>query len=636
MRSRRIALLTAGIGLVLLLLACELPEPPRADQVSPLLSPVATQEQSASQEPGGELSGFRIPISWPEFTQNTALLLAAVGGLLFLVTAFGVYFLLRGRPGGSTRRLVPLAPLPNSDELSAGTLLDQGRYLVLETRSASQLGAVYEVKSTTPLTLCSHCYAPSLGPGKLYCSRCGKRLVEVGGEHPVLLARETRDPHHFSAAAELLAGSWAHRAVILPLDSFEETSFGPARYFQIEPDVRAPRAVDVRLRRPLVEVLGWGVSLARGLAFLHDHGLVLDGVHGEQIVIDDDEARWLAVEGLRVLDSETEDSRVQLTSTNVRDLARFLLRVATGRDDAGASKALPETVGLVLSQTMRSHGQLHAGDLAEALRQAREQLSLHEPARYLVGHQTDVGNARKLNEDSLLVFDTTAMPGPHRLSVGAFVVADGVGGHAAGDVASRLTVEAVAGVDEELKQAANTGVPPNAEAWLVKAAQAANEAVRAERVTASNDMGSTLVMALVVGRAATVLNVGDSRAYWLRPEELRQITTDHSLVQRLVEVGQITPEEARHHPQKSVIYRVIGDNAELAVDVFDVLLSPGEALLLCSDGLSDMLVDDVIWRVWREAVSPQAACDRLVTLAKDAGGYDNITVIIVQLASVTE
>lgn len=628
MRLGRVVLVVAGFGLLLLLLACELPGPPHAARVLPLLSPVAMEE------PRSESSGFTIPISWPEPTQNTPLFLAAIGGVLFLVTAFAVYFLLRGRPSQrTTRQLAPPVPLPDSDDLTAGTLLDQGRYLVLGTRSRSELGVVYEVKSTTPLTLCSHCYAPSLGSGKLYCSRCGERLVEAGGEHPVLLARETRDPQRFEAAAELLAGAGAHRSVIMPLAHLEETSFGPARYFQIEPDVRSPRSSSVGLYQPLAQVLGWGVSLSRGMAFLHDHGLALDGVRDEGIVIDGDEARWLGVEGLRSLGDETEELRVQLTATNVRDLAQFLLRVATGRDDLGAFKALPEAVGAVLSQTMRSHGPLNAGDFAEGLRQAREQLAFHEPARYLVGYQTDVGNARKLNEDSWLVLDMTAAPGPHRLSVGAFIVADGVGGHAAGDVASRLTVETVAEFKAELGQAAQAGTPLNAETWLVRAAQAANEAVRAERIVASSNMGSTLVIALLIGSAATVLNVGDSRAYWLRPGGLRQVTTDHSLVQRLVEVGQITPEEARHHPQKSVIYRVIGDSAELAVDLFDVSLLPGEALLLCSDGLSDMVMDDVIWRVWRESISPQAACDQLVVLAKEAGGYDNITVVIVQLAS---
>jgi len=239
----------AGIGLLLLLLACELPGPPRATQVSPLLSPVTTEEQPTTQEPKGESSGFTVPISWPAFAQNTPLLLAAVGAVLFLITAFVVYFLLRGwprrrgRPARMKHELAPAISLPNSDELTAGTLLDQGRYLVLGKRSVSELGAVYEVKSTTPLTLCSHCYAPSLGSGKLYCSRCGERLGEVGGEHPVLLAREMRDPQRFEAVAELLEGAWAHRSVIAPLARFEETSFGPVRHFQIEPDVRGPAAV---------------------------------------------------------------------------------------------------------------------------------------------------------------------------------------------------------------------------------------------------------------------------------------------------------------------------------------------------------------------------------------------------------
>ena len=365
----------------------------------------------------------------------------------------------------------------------------------------------------------------------------------------------------------------------------------------------------------------------------------------DRILIDGDEARWLCLEGVRSLSGESDELRLQVISANVRDLAKLILRLASagsekpeagsqndGRSIEAALKALPGAVGRELAQVLRSHGTLHAGDFAVILEHSRVQLVYHEPVKFVVGMKTDVGHVRKLNEDSMLVLDMTTMPEPGKLAIGAFVVADGVGGHAAGDVASHLTVEAIARFGDDLKQAARTGEPLDPEAWLARAAKAANEAVSAERAAVANDMGSTLVMALVQGSAATILNVGDSRAYWLRPQEIRQISTDHSLVQRLVEIGQLTPDEARHHPQKSVIYRVIGDTADLAMDLFSVLLAPGEAVLLCSDGLSDLVVDDVIWQVWRDAASPQAACDRLAELAKEAGGFDNITMVVVQIA----
>jgi protein phosphatase len=303
------------------------------------------------------------------------------------------------------------------------------------------------------------------------------------------------------------------------------------------------------------------------------------------------------------------------------------MQLATDDDKARAGSTLPQGVQRTLSQAVGSHGLLRAADFAVALVRAREQLAQQQGVRFLVGQQSDVGHVRTLNEDSLWVMAPPSAP-----SVGVFVVADGVGGHAAGDVASRLAVEAIARHGDDLQRARADGDTLDAEAWLTRAAKAANQAVYRERLAASNDMGCTLVMALVVGRAATVLNVGDSRAYRLGPRGIDQITTDHSLVQRLVDIGQLSPEEARHHPQKSVIYRVIGDSPDLAMDLFHVRLASGEALLLCSDGLSDMVVDDVIRQVWQDAASPQAACDRLVALAKEAGGYDNITVVLAQIA----
>jgi protein phosphatase len=125
--------------------------------------------------------------------------------------------------------------------------------------------------------------------------------------------------------------------------------------------------------------------------------------------------------------------------------------------------------------------------------------------------------------------------------------------------------------------------------------------------------------------------VGDSRCYHLRKEGIAQITTDHSLVERLVATGQITREEAADHPQRNVIYRVMGDKPNVSVDIYEEVVRPGEALLLCSDGLSGMVPDRDIWRFWHTSPSPQEACDRLVEAANQAGGEDNVTVVIVQV-----
>ncbi|MCU0521237.1 MAG: protein phosphatase 2C domain-containing protein, partial [Anaerolineae bacterium] len=577
MRSRRLSLLAVWSVALVLLLACELPGPPRSTGESALLSPLPTQSAAGESQPGTGPSPSTWPEAWLESALGAPLLLAAVGAVLFVATGLGVYFLVRGRPRKTEQRRVTAQDQPrNTDELPVGTVLDDGQYLVLGTRSISEAGAIYEVKATYPLTICPHCYAPTTGGSKPFCGRCGERFTEPKSEHPVLLARETRDPERFAVSSDLLARNLAHRALIVPLRVFAETSFGAPRYYQIDPDVGGPLASRTGARQPLARVLGWGISLARGLEVLHEHdGALTDAGQLDGVRIDGDEARWLCLEGVRSLSGESDELRSQAVAGNVRDLALLILHLASagkekpearsqndGRSAEAALKALPGTVGRELAQVLRSHGTLHAGDFAVMLENARRQLVYHEAVRLVVGVKTDVGHVRKLNEDSMLVLDMTTMPEPGKLTIGAFVVADGVGGHAAGDVASHLTVEAIARFGEDLKQAARTGEPLDTEAWLARAARAANEAVGAERAAVANDMGSTLVMALIQGSAATILNVGDSRAYWLRPQEIRQITTDHSLVQRLVEIGQLTPDEARHHPQKSVIYRVIGDNAD--------------------------------------------------------------------------
>jgi protein phosphatase len=297
-------------------------------------------------------------------------------------------------------------------------------------------------------------------------------------------------------------------------------------------------------------------------------------------------------------------------------------------------EALWSPVDELLERVRASVSILKPADFAVALQQAREKLIDRLPLSATVGACSDVGQLREINEDSWTVLDLSDVYQSLGITVGVFGVADGVGGQDAGDVASRLTVEAINGYGDELRRVASLEQRPEAETWITGAARVANEAVFHERERVSSNMGCTLVLGLVVGRTTTFLNVGDSRAYRLNEQGIAQITTDHSLVQRLVEIGQLTPEQARTHPQKSVIYRVIGDSLRLDYDLFEETFEPGEAFLLCSDGLTDMVEDATIWQTWQAADSPQVACEALVALANEAGGYDNITVVIVAFHAV--
>jgi PPM family protein phosphatase len=235
--------------------------------------------------------------------------------------------------------------------------------------------------------------------------------------------------------------------------------------------------------------------------------------------------------------------------------------------------------------------------------------------------RTDTGRQRATNEDSYL----------ERSPV--FVVADGMGGAQAGEVASRL---AVAHFAQDL--AAEDG--EGARERLVQAAQDANAEIFAlsEADARRAGMGTTLTAAYVGTREVFIAHVGDSRAYRWRDVELARITEDHSLVEELLRQGRLTVEEAEEHPQRSIITRALGPEPSVAVDTWNYPLRPGDVVMLCSDGLTDMLPEQQVRDALFETSSLDEAADRLIADANAAGGRDNITVVLfrVELAAESE
>ncbi len=227
------------------------------------------------------------------------------------------------------------------------------------------------------------------------------------------------------------------------------------------------------------------------------------------------------------------------------------------------------------------------------------------------GSRTDVGLVREHNEDSLLV----APP--------LFVVCDGMGGHEAGEVASEMAIRTMENLADSIKDSQS----------MISAVEAANlNVIKAPRQGIGREgMGTTMTAAKVTGERVMIAQVGDSRAYLLHNGRIQQLTRDHSLMADLIESGQITEAEARFHPNRSVITRAIGSDPYMQPDIYELNLSSGDRLLLCSDGLNAMLDDYQIEEILRDVTDPQTCADMLVSAARNAGGYDNITTIVVDI-----
>jgi serine/threonine protein phosphatase PrpC len=229
--------------------------------------------------------------------------------------------------------------------------------------------------------------------------------------------------------------------------------------------------------------------------------------------------------------------------------------------------------------------------------------------RIEAGVATDIGRVRERNDDSFLVEPPL------------YAVADGMGGHRGGDVASQLALTTI----EELFRSGRGS--------LAQQAKEANAAVfersAADKTVAG--MGTTLTAALIEGEKAHLVHVGDSRAYLLRAGAFRQLTEDHTLVNRMIRAGEITRQEADVHPHRNVLTRALGTEPDVDVDESDLGLLEGDRLLLCSDGLTAMVAEEQIQAILESTRSPQEAAERLVRAANNAGGLDNITVVVLDV-----
>lgn len=492
-----------------------------------------------------------------------------------------------------------------------------GRY---EIGAAS--GESVEVIDRQPWRRCWSCETTLNEPGELYCTQCGAAL----------------DGRRYRG--RLAAGAPAGLALVPEITDADTLAVLPPIWDQVTQGDRTltvtPESQRAPLNLPLSELdaLYVGRALAQVQLALHEAGFTLGALEPED---------------LELMPSH---------AVRLRD-ARGLSRAAG--DAFGADLQHLTALLEELTATPRTTRRLDENDeditligppaLADVLREARTG-RLTDPAEFMLriealiadrtepaplrmhlGAATHPGMVRDLNEDSLLALDLRMLRRNTPRAWSLLIVADGMGGHSAGEVASDLALRGAFEVVHSTYLAPTVDADARDEEEQLRdivrrAIRQANEYVLREARSRGNDMGTTITMALVAGDRAVIGNVGDSRTYLVRDGKLRRISRDHSLVQRLVDLGQIGADDVYTHPQRNAVLRSLGDKTDVDIDVFVERLRPNDALFLMSDGMWEMVRDPRMAEIIAAHPHPQDACDALIAAANAAGGEDNITVIL--------
>jgi serine/threonine protein phosphatase PrpC len=518
---------------------------------------------------------------------------------------------------------LPVEP-PAFAALPVGALLDNRRYEVTDVISEGTKLNAYRVADYGGVH-CPQCGSGDNAPNESFCASCGATLPPGPATY---LLRETCEPDIWEGEKVLIERRLWHKGLVNVDRLFVERPYGNVQRFYLVSEQEEGESL-AALPRPQTEdkVLLWGKDLAEAVAYLNDAGIRHGGIRAASVRLVNDQVK-LTNFGR----AEKVRSRIEGKDWPVEEVAELAHML---RDDLLAGQTLSPQAAAVFEKALSADktvrypsGNALAEDIGKAL-QASQRI---ESVTLFVGRYSHVGAVRDHNEDCLLTLEIQRVQLSESRPLGLYLVADGMGGHEAGDIASSLAVNAAARVvaNKLILPWVDNQTPLDYEQLLKEAFQQANQAVNERRLKARTDMGTTLVGALVVGMDAFVANIGDSRCYCLSGGKLQQITTDHSLVERMVATKQITRAEARVHPQRNYIYRTVGDKPQVEVDTFKVSLKPGDYLVSCSDGLNSMIEDEQIQQAVLESPHPQAACERLVQLANEAGGDDNVTVIVLQ------
>ncbi len=455
------------------------------------------------------------------------------------------------------------------------------------------------------------------------CASCGAPLMTRRFLVSVRWQASSFEPYTAFFQKQVL-----HPALLTPCDVFTWPEAGPVQLCSVVPFDNEHLLLDEAAPLPVDRLVAFAQRAAGLIAMLAHGGVRLGSLHrahfavrpnGDIVLFDPD-----------VIQVQDEPLSGETVREVVMELGALLLRFTP-----------PEATGWAEFFTEVESGRF--GTIVEFGRALQIEAQRAKPAGPATAHaaMTDVGLHRMLNEDSW-GWGTIA-PG-----IDLFVVADGMGGHDCGEVASALAVETVLKTARARVSDLKHDVAGEIAAWLAspsddapmtgvealenildESCQTANNTIKANAESRGNDMGTTLVACMVVHDAVAICaNVGDSRGYLVRGGRLHQVTRDHSLVQKMVEQGRLTAEEARNHPHSNILLRTVGTERNVDIDIFRVELEPGDRMLLCSDGLWGEVDDPDMEGILSEIADNRVAAGELIHAAHMGGGKDNITVIL--------
>ncbi|MFL5802516.1 MAG: PP2C family protein-serine/threonine phosphatase [Roseiflexaceae bacterium] len=495
-----------------------------------------------------------------------------------------------------------------------------GRYEI-----AAQQGDSVTALDQQPWRRCWACGATANEAGELFCTECGAALD--GRRYRGQLA----DGEPGGIALIPAVTSELARAMLPPL--WDQMQEGGQTLTLLADTGRAA------LAPPLEELdaLHVGRGLARLLDALSAEGFALGALKPADVELTADGTPQLRdAPGLRRVapdDAAAADEDLRALAGLIEELTATQ-RTTRRLDENQATVLLVESGLPDVLRELRTGAFANAAALASRLDALIAERTQPIPLWTRIGAASHHGMIREVDEDSLLTLDLRMVQDSRGRSWGLFIVADGMGGHEAGEVASGLAIRGAAEVVLSAYLAPTVEADAQYEEARLreiveKAILQANDYVLREAQARGNDMGTTITMALIAGDRAVIGNIGDSRTYIYRDGALRRISKDHSLVMRLVDIGQISEDDIYTHPQRNAVLRSLGDKPELEVDLFSERLRPGDALFLCCDGQWEMTHDPQMAEIIAQHDDPQAACDALIAAANAAGGEDNITSVLV-------